>query len=104
MRSPLHLTQTSRLLKKDKENDMSWLWWIIVGVIAGWATGKIMKGSGYGFIADAVLGIIGAVVGGFLAGKLGFAPAGGMLYTIIIAIIGAVIVVFLFRLITGNRA
>jgi uncharacterized membrane protein YeaQ/YmgE (transglycosylase-associated protein family) len=83
---------------------MSWLWWIIVGVIAGWATGKIMKGSGYGFIADAVLGIIGAVVGGFLAGKLGFAPAGGMIYTIVIAIIGAVIVVFLFRLITGNRA
>jgi len=82
---------------------MGLLWWIIVGVIAGWATGKIMKGSGYGFIADTVLGIIGAVVGGFLAGKLGISPAGGMLYTILIAIIGAVIVVFLFRLIIGRR-
>jgi uncharacterized membrane protein YeaQ/YmgE (transglycosylase-associated protein family) len=82
---------------------MGFIWWIIVGMVAGWATGKIMKGSGYGFIVDTVLGIIGAVVGGFLAGKLGFSPAGGMIYTIIIAIIGAVIVVFLFRLITGRE-
>jgi uncharacterized membrane protein YeaQ/YmgE (transglycosylase-associated protein family) len=82
---------------------MGLLWWIIVGLIAGWATGKIMKGSGYGFIADTVLGIIGAVVGGYVAGFLGIRPAGGLLYTILIAIVGAVIVVFLFRLITGKR-
>jgi uncharacterized membrane protein YeaQ/YmgE (transglycosylase-associated protein family) len=83
---------------------MGLLWWIIVGVIAGWATGKIMKGSGYGFIADTLLGIVGAVVGGYVAGALGISPVGGMIYTILIAIIGAVIVVFLFRLITGKRA
>jgi len=82
---------------------MSWIWWIIVGLIAGWATGKIMKGSGYGFIADTVLGIIGALVGGFIAGKLGISPTGGMFYTILIAIAGAIIVVFLFRLIIGRR-
>jgi len=83
---------------------MSWLWWIIVGLIAGWATGKIMKGSGYGFIVDVLLGIVGAVFGGWLAGELGISPAGGMIYTILIAIAGAVILVFLFRLITGRRA
>jgi uncharacterized membrane protein YeaQ/YmgE (transglycosylase-associated protein family) len=82
---------------------MGLLWWIIVGVIAGWATGKIMRGSGYGFIADTLLGIVGAVVGGYVAGALGISPAGGMLYTILIAILGAVLVVFLFRLITGRR-
>jgi uncharacterized membrane protein YeaQ/YmgE (transglycosylase-associated protein family) len=80
------------------------IWWIIVGVIAGWATGKIMKGSGYGFIADCILGIIGAVVGGYIANALHLAASGGLLYTILIAIVGAVIVVFLFRLVTGRRA
>jgi uncharacterized membrane protein YeaQ/YmgE (transglycosylase-associated protein family) len=83
---------------------MGLIWWIIVGVIAGWATGKIMKGSGYGFIVDTILGIVGAVVGGRIAIALGISPAGGMIYTILIAILGAVLIVFLFRLITGRRA
>lgn len=42
------------------------LWWIIEGLIAGWITGKIMKGSGYGAIMDIFVGIIGAIIGGFL--------------------------------------
>jgi uncharacterized membrane protein YeaQ/YmgE (transglycosylase-associated protein family) len=54
---------------------MEILWWIIVGLVAGWATGKIMKGSGYGFIVDTLLGIAGAVVGGFIARHLGLAAA-----------------------------
>ena len=44
------------------------IWWIVVGLIAGWATGKIMKGSGYGAIMDIVLGICGAILGGSLLG------------------------------------
>jgi uncharacterized membrane protein YeaQ/YmgE (transglycosylase-associated protein family) len=83
---------------------MHLLWWILVGLVAGWATGKIMKGSGYGFIADIVLGIVGAVIGGYIAGALGISPVGGLLYTILIAMVGAVIIVFLFRLIMGRRA
>ena len=90
--------------KRPKEVDMHLLWWILVGLVAGWATGKIMKGNGYGFIADTLLGIVGAVVGGYIAGALGISPVGGLLYTILIAIVGAVIVVFLFRLIAGRRA
>jgi uncharacterized membrane protein YeaQ/YmgE (transglycosylase-associated protein family) len=81
---------------------MAILWWIIVGLVAGWATGKIMKGGGYGFIVDVLLGIAGALVGGFVARHLGFG-GGGMLYTILIAIGGAIILVFLFRLVTGKR-
>ncbi len=80
------------------------VWWVIVGLIAGWATGKIMKGSGYGAIVDIVLGIVGAVVGGYLAGALGLAPQGGLIYTIIIAIIGACLLVAIVRLVTGRRA
>jgi uncharacterized membrane protein YeaQ/YmgE (transglycosylase-associated protein family) len=89
--------------KTTKEKSMGLLWWIIVGMVAGWATGKIMRGSGYGFLADTALGIIGAVVGGYVAGFLGISPIGSMLYTILIAIVGAVIVVFLFRMIAGRR-
>lgn len=83
---------------------MHLIWWILVGLIAGWATGKIMKGGGYGFFADIALGIVGALVGGFLAGMLGLARSGGLLYTILVALGGSIIVVFLFRLITKKKA
>lgn len=74
------------------------LWWIIVGLIAGWATGKIMKGGGYGAIMDILIGIAGAVVGGFIMRGLGFADSGGLLYTILVAIGGAVILVAVLRM------
>lgn len=82
---------------------MQILWWIVVGVVAGWLTGKIMKGGGYGFWADMILGIVGAFVGGFIARAIGISTTGGMIYSILIALGGAIIVVFLFRLITGKR-
>lgn len=80
------------------------IWWIIVGLIAGFLTGKLMKGSGYGAIGDIVIGIIGAIVGGFIMEKLGFAGSGGLIYTVIVAIIGAVLLTWLLRLVTGNKA
>lgn len=80
--------------------------WIIIGVIAGWITGKLMKGSGYGFIMDMVVGLIGAVVGGFIASHLGIAPPGqqGMIVSILIAVVGAVILTWFVRLLSGNRS
>ena len=80
------------------------IWWIIVGLIAGFLTGKLMKGSGYGAIGDIVIGIIGAIVGGFIMQKLGYAGSGGLIYTVIVAIVGAVLLTLLLRLVTGNRA
>jgi len=82
---------------------MAILWWVIVGLIAGWATGKIMRGSGFGPLMDIVVGIVGAVVGGFIMRALGFSGQGGMIYTILVAIAGAVILTWLIRLVTGNR-
>jgi uncharacterized membrane protein YeaQ/YmgE (transglycosylase-associated protein family) len=73
------------------------IWWIVVGLIAGWAAGKIMKGGGYGVAMDIVLGIVGAVVGGWLLGALGI-YAGGLIGTIVIAIIGAIFLIWLSRL------
>jgi len=81
---------------------MSFLWWILVGLIAGFLTGKIMKGSGYGFIGDIIIGILGALFGGWIAGHLGLG-GGGLLYTILIATLGAIILTFLFRLVTGRE-
>jgi len=73
--------------------------WIIVGLIAGWAAGKVMKGGGYGVLMDIVLGILGGLFGGWLFGQLGIWPGGGMIGSIIVAFIGAVILVGITRLI-----
>jgi uncharacterized membrane protein YeaQ/YmgE (transglycosylase-associated protein family) len=78
------------------------IWWIIVGLIAGFLTGKIMKGSGFGALMDIIVGIVGAVVGGFIMRALGFAGQGGMIYTILVAVLGAVILTWLIRLVTGK--
>jgi uncharacterized membrane protein YeaQ/YmgE (transglycosylase-associated protein family) len=71
---------------------------LIVGLIAGWATGKLMKGSGYGVLVDILLGIVGAFVGSRVLGMLGIYTSGGLIPTILVAILGAVIVVALVRL------
>jgi uncharacterized membrane protein YeaQ/YmgE (transglycosylase-associated protein family) len=71
--------------------------WIVVGIIAGWAAGKIMKGKGFGVGGDLVLGILGAILGGWLVGLLGFAGA-GLLGTTIVAIIGACVLIGLSRM------
>ena len=80
------------------------IWWIIVGLIAGFITGKLMKGSGFGTLGDIVVGIIGAIVGGFIMRARGFASQAGLIYTIFVAVIGAVLLTLLLRLITGNRS
>jgi len=82
---------------------MHLLWWIVVGLIAGWATGKIMRGSGYGPFVDIVLGILGAIVGGWIMRAVGFRGHGGMLYTVLVAIGGAVLLTWLSRFIIGPR-
>ncbi len=79
--------------------------WIIIGAVAGWITGKLMKGSGFGFFMDMVVGLVGAVIGGFIATHIGIAGPGqqGLLMSIIIAVVGAVLLTLLVRLISGNR-
>lgn len=79
--------------------------WIIIGVIAGWLTGKVMKGSGFGFWMDMIVGLVGALVGGFISSHLGFGGVEqhGLIISIVIAVIGAVILTVLLRLVTGNR-
>jgi uncharacterized membrane protein YeaQ/YmgE (transglycosylase-associated protein family) len=74
------------------------IYWIIVGLIAGWLAGLVMKGGGYGILVDIILGILGGLMGGWLFGRLGIWPAGGMLGSIVVAFVGAVILVGITRL------
>ena len=74
------------------------LWWCIVGLVAGFLAGKVMKGGGFGVVMDIVVGIIGALIGGWVFGLLGVS-AGGMIGSIVVAFIGACILLWLVRLI-----
>ncbi|HUK46464.1 MAG TPA: GlsB/YeaQ/YmgE family stress response membrane protein [Terriglobales bacterium] len=76
------------------------IWWIVVGLVAGWITGKVMRGPDHGFFMDILIGIAGAVMGGLLMRALGFAGQAGTIYTILVATGGAVLLTFLYRLIT----
>ena len=78
---------------------MNFLEWILVGLVAGWLAGMVMKGGGYGIIVDIILGIIGGFLGGWLFGMLGIWPAGGVIGSLIVAFVGAVILVGITRLI-----
>jgi uncharacterized membrane protein YeaQ/YmgE (transglycosylase-associated protein family) len=78
---------------------MSLLWFILVGIVAGWLAGLIMKGGGYGVIGDLVVGVIGALIGGYVFSHLGVSAGGGLIGSIIVATIGAIILIFVLRLI-----
>ena len=75
------------------------IWWIVVGLIAGWLAGKVMKGGGFGVLMDIVLGIVGAIVGGWVFGLLGMFQGAGLIGSIFVAFVGAVILLWLVRLV-----
>ena len=77
---------------------MGFLAWIIVGLVAGWLAGQVMKGGGYGMVVDIILGLLGGVLGGWIFEKLGVSTGGGVIGSIIVAFIGAVILVGITRL------
>jgi uncharacterized membrane protein YeaQ/YmgE (transglycosylase-associated protein family) len=85
---------------------MSIIAWIVLGLIAGWLAGMIMRGGGYGIIGDIVLGILGALIGGWVTGALlGQDMVNGFnIETLIVAIIGAIVLIAISRLFTGSRA
>ena len=85
---------------------MNILSWIIVGLIAGWLAGQIMKGGGYGVAGDIVVGVVGGLVGGWLATSLlhlGAGVSGINLESILVAFVGAVVFLALLRVLTGGK-
>jgi len=75
------------------------LYAIIVGLIAGWLAGQVMKGGGYGILVDIVPGILGGILGNWLFGRLGVSSGSGVLGSIIVSFVGAVILVAITRVI-----
>ena len=73
--------------------------WLIVGVVAGWLAGTLVKGGGFGLIGDIVVGIIGAFIGGWLAGVLHIHVGTGIIATIITATAGAIVLILILRLV-----
>jgi uncharacterized membrane protein YeaQ/YmgE (transglycosylase-associated protein family) len=73
--------------------------WLIVGAIAGWLAGMVVKGGGFGLIGDIIVGIVGALIAGWLLPRLGIVIGGGLIGAIIDAFIGAVILLIIIRLI-----
>ena len=76
--------------------------WLVVGAVAGFLAGQVMKGGGYGLLGDIVMGIIGAFVGGFVASLLGLGGTMGIIGTTVVAFIGACIFIAIVRALPGR--
>jgi len=73
--------------------------WIVIGAVAGWLAGVLVKGGGFGLLGDIVVGIIGAFIGGWLAGVLHIHVGSGWISTIITAAVGAAVLLLVLRLV-----
>jgi len=80
------------------------LWWLLVGLVAGFLASRVMRGGGYGLIGDIVVGLIGAFIGGWLAGFLGIGGSSSLIVTIVIAFIGACILLAILHAVSRGGA
>jgi len=78
---------------------MDFIWLMLVGLVAGWLAGVLVKGGGFGMLGDIVVGILGALVGGFLFRTLGLSAGGGFLGSIFVATVGAIVLIVVLRII-----
>jgi len=78
--------------------DMSWILFIVIGILAGWLAGRLTRGHGFGVLGDLIIGIVGALVGGFLFGILGL-HAYGLIGSLVMATAGAVVLLYVVRLV-----
>ncbi|BAZ31862.1 hypothetical protein NIES4074_43350 [Cylindrospermum sp. NIES-4074] len=78
---------------------MEFLWFILIGLVAGWLAGQLVKGGGFGPVGDIIVGVIGSLLGGYLFRTLGVSAGGGLLGSLLVATVGAVVFLFVLRLI-----
>jgi uncharacterized membrane protein YeaQ/YmgE (transglycosylase-associated protein family) len=79
------------------------LYWIFLGLVAGWLAGKLARGRGFGCIGDVLLGLIGSVIGGWIFTKLGIVHANTFLFSLAAATVGAVVLVAIGHLFFGGK-
>ncbi len=78
------------------------LFWIVVGLVAGFLASVVMRGGGYGVVGDIIVGVVGALIGGFIMNLLGLSTGGHLIYSIIVAFIGACILIAILRAVSGR--
>lgn len=79
------------------------IWFILIGLIAGWLAGVLVKGGGFGVIGDIIVGVLGALIGGFIFNSLGVRIGGDLVGAVLVATFGAIILIFILRLIRPSR-
>ncbi len=80
---------------------MGLIWTLVIGGIAGWLAGKIMRGEGFGVIVDIIVGIVGGWIGGMVLGWIGIAGS-GLLGNLVVALFGAIILIWIIHMIKGK--
>jgi uncharacterized membrane protein YeaQ/YmgE (transglycosylase-associated protein family) len=73
------------------------VWYLLIGLIAGWLAGKVVKGRGFGLLGDVIVGMVGALLGGFLFEEFGVSSGGGFTGSLLVATIGAVVLLLVLR-------
>lgn len=97
------MAATEILARSSTLTSVGWIGYIIIGAIAGWIAGKIVKGGGSGIVMNIVIGVIGALIGGFLLSFFLNTGGGGWWFTLFTAILGSVILLWLVGLVRrGN--
>jgi len=79
---------------------MMFIWYIVIGLVAGWVASRIMRGRGYGLFINMIIGIIGGVLGGWLFSLLGFYSAGGIIGSLITSVLGAIVLLWFVGLVS----
>jgi len=98
------MTLATLLLAAINLSPSTVLWWLLVGLVAGFLASRVLRGGGYGLIGDIVVGLIGAFIGGWLADFLGIGGSSSLIVTIVIAFIGACILLAILHAVSRGGA
>lgn len=90
--------QLQQTYKEESMEGVGLFWFLIIGLIAGWLAGEIMKGDGFGLVVNLIVGVIGAFLGGWIFSTLGFNASGGIIWNIVVATVGAIVLLFIVSL------
>ena len=98
------LTPLTRISTQIKKSDiMAFIWYIIIGIIAGFVAGKLMRGGGFDLIVNLVVGIIGGVLGGWLFGLIGISTS-SIIGNLITSVVGAIVLLWIVGIISRTSS
>ncbi len=82
---------------------MDFIWFLLIGGLAGWLAGHIMKGSGFGMVGNIIVGVLGAIIGGWLMGAVGLSVSDKLVAKLVTALVGAVVLLFILGLVSKKK-